>query len=266
MKRNPVKKFLFFVVILGVFIFVFSSFINRGIAAEGNILASLFSPFREYILKTTDNVADFFSGLFSYKNIKSENDQLILQNRSLKSLLNNFVELKKENETLREALNLSEKQKLSFILADVISRSPLNFSQSFIINKGSNDGVKVNQAVVWGGQVLVGEVKDVSDDSANIRSINDSEFRTSVFVGEKRIEAIFKGQGLESAILDLVPAKAEIVVGDRIITSGLDKKMNRGLYIGEVKETKKVEGKVFQDVTVELAFDWSELEQVLIVK
>ena len=95
---------------------------------------------------------------------------------------------------------------------------------------------------------------------------NDSEFRTSVFVGEKRIEAIFKGQGLESAILDLVPAKAEIVVGDRIITSGLDKKMNRGLYIGEVKETKKVEGKVFQDVTVELAFDWSELEQVLIVK
>ncbi len=266
MKKNPVKNFLFFTIVLGVFIFVFSSFINRGMAAEGNILASLFSPFREYILKTTDSMADFFSGFFSYKNIKAENDQLVLQNRSLKSLLNNFIELKKENETLREALNLSEKQKLSFILADVISRSPLNFSQSFIVNKGSDDGIKVNQAVVWGGQVLVGEIKDVDVNSANVRSINDSEFRTSVFVGEKRIEAIFKGQGLEPAILDLVPAKAEIVVGDRIITSGLDKKMSRGLYIGEIKNIKKVEGKVFQEVIVELAFDWSGLEQVLIVK
>jgi rod shape-determining protein MreC len=264
MKKNPVKKILFFVIILGIFISPI--FINRGLAAEGNILASLFNPFREYLLKTTDNMADFFSGLFSYKNIKEENEQLVLQNRSLKSLLNNFVELKKENETLREALSLSEKQKLSFILADVISRSPLNFSQSFIINKGGENGIKLNQAVVWGGQVLVGEIKDVDINSANVRSVNDSEFRTSVFVGEKRIEAMFKGQGLEPAKLDLVPAKEEILIGDRIITSGLDKKMSRGLYIGEVKDVKKVEGKVFQEVIVELAFDWSKLEQVLIVK
>lgn len=266
MRKNPVKKIIFFSLVIVIGCFSFSSLISRSSAAQSNIIASLFNPFREYILKTTDSIADFFSGLFFYQTIKEENDQLVFQNRSLKSLLNSFVELRNENEALREAMKLSEKQKLSFILADVISRSPLNFSQSFMINKGDADGILIGQAVVWGGQVLVGEVKDVSENTANIRSINDSEFRTSVFVGEKRVEAILKGQGLEPVQLDIVSIKEEIKVGDRIITSGLDRKISRGFYIGEVKDVKKTEGKVFQDIIVEPAFDWSQLEQVLIVK
>ncbi len=266
MRKSPVKKIIFFGLIVIIGCFSFFSFINRTSAAQSNIIASLFNPIRGYILKATDGIADFFYGFFSYQNIKQENERLIFQNRSLKSLLNNFVELKNENESLREALKLSEKQKLSFILADVISRSPLNFSQSFMIDKGGADGILVGQAVVWAGQVLVGEIKDVNEDTANVRSINDSEFRTSVFVGEKRIEAIFKGQGLEQAQLDLISIKEDIKTGDRIITSGLDKKISRGFYIGEVKDIKKTEGKVFQEITVELAFNWSQLEQVLIVK
>jgi rod shape-determining protein MreC len=266
MKKNPVKKIIFFSLIIIIGYFSFSAFTSHSSAAESGIMASLFNPFREYILKATDGIANFFSGFFAYQAIKDENDQLVFQNRSLKSLLNSFVELKNENEALREALKISEKQKLSFILADVISRSPLNFSQSFMINKGSADGISVGRAVVWGGQVLVGEVKDLNEDTANIRSINDNEFRTSVFVGEKRIEAIFKGQGLEQAQLDLISVKEEIKAGDRIITSGLDKKISRGFYIGEVKDVKKTEGKVFQEVIVDPAFDWSQLEQVLIVK
>ena len=266
MRKSPVKKIIFLGLVVIIGYFSFSALMNVSSAAQSNIAASLFNPFRGYILKVTDNVADFFSGVFSYRAIKEGNEQLIFQNRSLKSLLNNFVELKNENEAFREALKLSEKQKLSFILADVISRSPLNFSQSFMINKGSADGISVGRAVVWGGQVLVGEVKDLNEDTANIRSINDNEFRTSVFVGEKRIEAIFKGQGLEQAQLDLISVKEEIKAGDRIITSGLDKKISRGFYIGEVKDVKKTEGKVFQQVIVEPAFNWSQLEQVLIVK
>jgi len=266
MRKSPVKKIIFWGLAVIVGYFSFSAFVNISSAAQNNIVTDLFNPFRGYILKATDNVADFFSGIFSYRAIKETNEQLVFQNRSLKSLLNSFVELKNENETLREALNLADKQKLSFILADVISRSPLNFSQSFTINKGSADKIVAGQAVIWGGQVLVGEIKDVADNSAVVRSVNDNEFRTSVFVGEKRIEAMFKGQGLEPAQLDLVSIKEEIKVGDRIITSGLDKKISRGLYIGEVKDVKKVEGKVFQTITIEPAFDWGQLEQVLIIK
>ncbi|HNW96487.1 MAG TPA: rod shape-determining protein MreC [Candidatus Paceibacterota bacterium] len=266
MRKSPVKKIIFLGLVVIIGYFSFSALMNVSSAAQSNIAASLFNPFRGYILKVTDNVADFFSGVFSYRAIKEENEQLIFQNRSLKSLLNSFIELKTENESLREALNLASKQKLNFILADVISRSPLNFSQSFMIDKGNTEGIVKGQAVIWGGQVLVGEIKDTTEDSATIRSINDNEFRTSVFVGEKRIEAMFKGQGLEPAQLDLVSIKEEIKSGDRIITSGLDKKISRGLYIGEVKDVKRVEGKVFQTITVEPAFDWGQLEQVLIIK
>ena len=148
----------------------------------------------------------------------------------------------------------------------MVSRSPLNFSQNLGVDQGSKDGIKIGQPAIWAGQTLVGEIIEVNDNSSTIRTINDSEFRAAVFIGEKRVEAVLKGNGLSVPTLDLVPAKEEINVGDRIITSGLDKKFPRGLYLGEVSDIKKVEGQVFQEVKVNLPFQWNELEEVLIIE
>jgi len=235
-------------------------------ATSQNFIASLINPVRSYLLKVSDVIADIFSGILNSKNLKEENEKFIFQNQTLKSILSNYLGMKAENDALRQALKIKERQKFDFILADVISRSPLNFSQSFSINKGSEDGVKVGEPVIWAGQVLAGEVREVHKGTSDIRAINDSEFRAAVFVGEKRVEAIFKGNGLEPPQLDLVPINAELMSGDRIITSGLDKKFPRGFYLGEVKSANKLEGKVFQEIEVAPPFQWNNLEQVLIVK
>jgi len=255
-------------VVLNILVLTFLVFIIAGHsqAANQNFIIGLINPVRGYLLRFSDTIADIFSGILNSKNLKEENERLILQNQALKSILSNYLGMKIENDALRQALKIKERQKFDFILAEVISRSPLNFSQSFTINKGSEDGVKVGEPVIWAGEVLVGEVREVHKNTSNIRSINDSEFRAAVFVGEKRIEAIFKGNGLEPPQLDLVPMNAEIVSGDRIITSGLDKKFPRGLYLGEVKSIKKLEGKIFQEIEVDLPFQWNNLEQVLIIK
>lgn len=265
-KNQRAKKISLFlaIVICGIIIFAVTG--QKSLAANQGLVSQILNPVRSYLLKITNTLADVFSGILDSENLKKENEKLFIQNQTLKSILSGYVEMKAENETLREALKIKSRQNFNFILADVISRSPLNFSQSFTINQGLTEGIKAGQAVIWAGQVLVGEVRDVESNSSEIRAVSDGEFRAAVFVGDNRTEAVFKGNGLEPAQLDLVPAKVNISVGDRIITSGLDKKFPRGLYFGEVKKVKSLEGKVFQEVEVELPFRWNELEEVLVIR
>ncbi len=267
MKKNlRAKKIGLFIAIIVCGIVIFSVSSEKSLAANQGLVNQILNPVRGYLLKITDALADVFSGILNSENLKKENEKLLIQNQTLKSILSSYVEMKAENETLREALKIKSRQNFNFILADVISRSPLNFSQSFTINQGKNEGIEAGQAVIWAGQVLVGEVREVGDGNGEVRAVSDGEFRAAVFVGDARTEAVFKGNGLEPAQLDLVPAKVNISVGDRIITSGLDKKFPRGLYLGEVKKVASLEGKVFQEVEVDLPFRWNELEEVLIIK
>lgn len=263
-KRKTKKILIAFLASLIIFL-GFSFSVRFGLAAD-QTGGGFFSPFMACLTKISDGMAGLFASLFNSTDIKAENEKLIFQNNALKAVLNEYAEMKKENDALKEALNLKEQQNFNFILANVISRSPLNFSQIFEIDQGLESGIEIGQMVVWAGQALVGEVMEVDENSASVRSINDSEFRAAVFIGENRVEAVWKGNGLSSSELDLVPAQTEVKVGDRIITSGLDQKFPRGFYLGEVKEVKKVDGKVFQEVIVTPSFNWDELEEVLIVQ
>lgn len=264
-KKKRTKKFL--VVFLSCLI-IFSGFcfsVRFGLASN-QTGGGFLSPFVTYLTRVSDGVAGLFAALFNSSNIKEENEKLIFQNNALKSVLNNYSELKEENDVLKEALELKARSGYDFILANVISRSPLNFSQTFEIDQGLGAGISAGQMAVWAGQTLIGEVISVGDKSSDIRSVNDGEFKAAVFVGEKRVEAVWRGNGLSSPELDLVSFDAEINEGDRIITSGLDQKFPRGFYLGEVKSVKKIDGKVFQEVVASPSFNWGDLQEVLIVQ
>ena len=257
-KKAKFKIFLLFFFILITWFFL-----------KGTATAAFLNYFRNFpdfnLIKFSDKISDFFVGLFQYKLLKEENEQLIFQNRTFKSILSSYIQLQKENESLKEALKLQRKQNFRFAIGEVVARSPLNFSQSFVINQGEEAGLKVGQAVVWGQNVLVGEVSEVKETTSRIRSLNDSEFRAAVFIGEKRIEGLVKGGGLEPIKIEMVPSQMEINIGDRVITSGLDNKFPRGLYLGDVKNVKKIEGKIFQEIELEPALNWQELKEVLII-
>lgn len=257
-RKVKFRKFFLFLIFLfllgGNFIFISQ--------AKG-AFSDYFSNFN--LIALSDKISNFFLGLFNYKNLKEENERLIFQNQSLKSLLSSYLELKEENEVLKEALKLKKEKDYQFVLAEVIARSPLNFSQSFLINQGEKGGLKVGQPVIWGSRILVGEIGEVQEKMARVRSLNDSEFRSAVFIGEKKIEGLLKGGGLEPIKIEMVPSALEVNIGDRVVTSGLDAKFPRGLYLGEVKKVRKIEGQAFQEIELEPALNWKELKEVLVI-
>jgi len=227
---------------------------------------SFFAGFRSALLSIIKTIDYWVSGFINYKEIQEENNVLTFQNRALKSLLIEYRDLKEENELLKEALQLKKTKDIDFILANIVGRSPLNFSQTFVIDKGEEDGIKVGQAVIWGGKTLVGEVIEVSKNFSTVRALTDTEFKTAVFVGDNKIEGLFKGNGFLDPYVDLVPLKEQVQEKDQVYTSGLDKKFIRGLYIGEAKSVEKPQDKIFLDIKIQPAIDWTKIYQVLIIK
>ena len=128
--------------------------------------------------------------------------------------------------------------------ARVYVRSPSTWYSTVQINKGSSDGVRVNQPVV-NGAGLVGKVKSVSDGNAVVMLLTDQQFGVSAqAVKAREPGAILPAVGAPGdLLLDLVPRAKRVKAGDRIITAGtvserLPSPFPRGLLIGTVKRDR----------------------------
>ena len=111
----------------------------------------------------------------------------------------------------------------------------------------------------------MGEIIDVRKNTSIVRSISDTEFKAAVLIGEKRIEGLLKGNGFLPLYIDLVPVDVEVNQNSKIYTSGLDNKFPKNLYIGDVSQVDKIEGKIFQDIKIEPVLDWTKLYQVFVI-
>ena len=144
----------------------------------------------------------------------------------------------------------------------MIARSPSSWYQTFQINKGSSDGVEVDQPVV-NGAGLVGKVKSVSDGNA----VGDAADRSRVRrVGARRSESGEPGSvapavGAPGDLrFELVPNAKEVRRGERIVTAGTSTSARvsalrslypRGIPIGTVTRVETGEGELDRVIHVQ---------------
>jgi rod shape-determining protein MreC len=158
------------------------------------------------------------------------------------------------------------------VAARVIARSPSSWYQTFQINKGSSDGVRVDQPVV-NSAGLVGKVKSVSDGNASVMLLTDPEFGVSAQALESgEPGSVGPAVGAPGDLrFELVPNAKEVHRGERIITAGTSTSSRvsdlrslypRGILIGTVKRIETGEGELDRVIHVEPAADLRSLDLV----
>ena len=165
--------------------------------------------------------------------------------------------LAQENNSLKELLHYRAMPLPTFISAKVVAGSGNSFVRSALISAGRRDGVAEGHAVM-AGQGLVGRVVQVGVISANVLLLTDLNSRIPVIVGNKNNRAIVAGDNTDTTYLDLLPGKAGIKVGMRVITSGHGGKLPPGLPIGRVSS---VSG---NRIAVQPFVDFARLEHVVV--
>lgn len=231
-------------------------------------VGSVVTPMQRGINKIGLVVADGMEYASTVKKLTKENDNLQKQVDELSSQNRLLQQDKYDLDNFRKLYDLDEKYSdYPKVAAHVIS-SDGNWFNSFVIDKGSSDGLKVNMNVL-AGDGLVGIVTEVNKSYARVRSIIDDESSvTGSFL--KTSDMCFVNGNLKlinKGMIDIsgIPADARIKDGYEVVTSPVSDKYLPGILIGYVRDIKTDSSNITQSAHLTPAADFSGLDMVLVI-
>lgn len=233
-------------------------------------LMSVLGPVNKVLAKMSFFVRDRIAGIPELFALKEENTNLRKQVADLKHYKRTFEEYRQENKTLRDMLNLKQKD-LDYDLeaAEVVGREPGNWFNVILIDKGLEDGIEENMAVI-ADKSLVGYVINSDKNFSKVLLITDDRSSISAMIQRTRDNGILKGtiDPAPTGYVKMVflPQDANIVKKDTVISSGLGGIIPKGIVIGEVVEVKKESYELMQYAIVKPAVDFQKLEHVFVIK
>ncbi|MFH1459102.1 MAG: rod shape-determining protein MreC [Candidatus Omnitrophota bacterium] len=185
--------------------------------------------------------------------------------KNLKFQLNNFNELKLENERLRKLLELKQNFEFAFQPAQVIGKEPTNWLDSLIINKGTNHNIFINQPIM-DASGLIGKIIEVGNDWAKVLLISDLNSRVVVLVQRTREEGMLEGIGRGMCRLKYLPLDADVKLNDIVISAGVGGVYPKGLLVGRVESIRLQRGGIYKSCIIKPAVKLSQVEEVLCLK
>ncbi len=174
-----------------------------------------------------------------------------------------LAQVKGENARLQRLLSFNETHGLQSIGARIVGRTPSFLSNVLVIDRGFDDGVRVDSAVI-SGEGVVGRTVLVSRHDSQVQLISNPDSSIGVMLESTRSPGILKGTGTETLDLHYLSNSERIVPGDRVLSSGLDGIYPKGILVGRVIDSRKGKS-VFRVVAVEPAADLLHLEELLVV-
>ncbi|MGO3731839.1 MAG: rod shape-determining protein MreC [Vagococcus sp.] len=204
----------------------------------------------------------------------SENDRLkkkIDYNASLEAEIENY---KIENDKLKEQLELNATlSNYDSVNASVINRSPDSWQDVLIIDKGKNDGIEVNMAVM-GDKGLIGRVIISEESSSKVElltTVNQNTNHFPVMIPSKDDKMAYGlmesyNSKTHTLVVSQLTTVDGIEKGKSVTTSGLGNNSPKGLLIGEVQEVKKSKTGLHDEVLITPIADMYDVSSVTVIK
>ena len=259
MKRINLYFIVFLAIVIALLFFprvnkpVRSFFIDHT-AVPGSLLSS-----------ASQKIKNVFSFVGSISRLREENNFLTEKISELEIDKSKISELEIENSTLKKELGFKDTNGIEDLVpAKIIERDPVFFLDHFVVDKGSNDGVKEGAAVLSMG-TLIGLVREVYSDHAKVVLVTSKDSLVQAMLQNSRAKGILRG-GLSGLYLENIIQDTEYQPGEYVITSGLGGKIKQGIIIGKAGEVQSVDSGIFKSVIVNPIVDLSKLETVFIEK
>jgi rod shape-determining protein MreC len=262
MLKKKFSIFAFFILL------IFALLTFQSIKGESRFFDLPVYPLRileEGISALMNGVKNLFNSYILIVGKEKENRRLLDRIYKFEQEKNRYIEAELENERLRNILQMQSKRTDYITSATVFARDPSNWFQILWINKGKRSEIAKDMVAV-STVGPIGKIHRVFNDGASIILITDVNSSVAVRLQSSRIEGILEGSGDNRCYLKYVSKDADVKVGEKVITSGLDAIYPAGLLIGYVTVIKKEGEEMFQLIEVAPAQDLNTVEEVAILK
>jgi rod shape-determining protein MreC len=229
-----------------------------------SLVVGITSPVQKAVWGVIGGISSVWRGYFYLVGLEKENQALKKELQELKLQVNRYREADLANKRLRALLNFKKSIATPLLPAQLVAFDPSGWFQTILIDKGRNDGVLQDMAVV-SAEGLVGRVIGVSKHHAKVLLILDGNSAVDAYIQRSRARGVLVGLGRELCLLKYVHRNEDVQVGDQVISSGMGGVFPKGLLVGTVKEVVRGSSGLFQRVEVEPGVNFGRLEEVLVV-
>lgn len=207
-----------------------------------------------------------YNYFFNQRVMAEEHDKCLSKNQDFAVADAQLKNLEKENSELRKQLNFFHRRNFTAVTADVVGQNSDIVERMVIINVGETAGIKLGQPVISGDGILVGTIAKVEKSISMVRLINDNQSKIAATILNKdgSLGVVEGGYGL-SVRMNFIPRNETVLIGDKIITSGLEQAIPRGLLIGEVAVAENESYQPFQQAVLITAIELSKLTIVSVL-
>lgn len=255
-------------IVLILCLFVLGSFLQGGGSTIfGKGLQTVITAVEKPFSSVTSGIKNTFVGIFKYQEVLKENESLQKENDELKQ---QNLELALTREELAQLEELSGAFDFTpyvgnrqAVAGQIITLDNSNLFQTFVIDAGSDKGIKLNSIVV-DGNGLVGRIREVGKTWSKVVSIIDENNNISFEVLRNgSIQGVLRGNGagkLEGYLLD---SEAKVVAGDILVTSGVGL-YPQGIRIGKVSAVAFDKDLQLKVITVVPTVKFTNLQKVAV--
>jgi rod shape-determining protein MreC len=212
-----------FVAVTIAHIILISAQVNtrRGVPMLEAVTFGVFAEVQRASTSVIEGVQHGWQNYFALQQVRRENEQLRHENGQLQVQLQQERALSTQTRSLQQLLELRQRTTLSTTAASVIAGGASPDFRTFTIDKGTRDGLRPDMAVIAPTGV-VGRIIMPSVRASKVQLLIDRNAAAGAIVERSRAQGVVLGTGGDKLKFEYVPGAADVQVGDRVVTSGID--------------------------------------------
>jgi len=265
----PRRPTLLFIVVLSLLFVLMSLSTRTRVVGETRTMfertvMTIFSPVPKLVNWIGGSTADMYHGYLDMRRAVNENYDL---HHKLIDLTTENLKLRQSEgdlKRLRSLLGYADQFSMPTTMAQAVMLDMSGRFKSMIIDRGSNAGIQVNDAIV-NANGLIGRVVLTTKDMAKVQLIIDSNSSVGALVERTRRQGVLRGDGAGGAQLYDVPSLADVQPGDNVLTAGIDGIYPKGIPVGMVQKAEKGQD-LFKSIVVKPSVDFGSIEEVIVLQ
>lgn len=246
---------------------------NR-IAAPQDAGQTFTQPVLRWFSGISSGVGGWFTAFNEIGRLQTENETMRQQLEQLTLVNVQTIELKEENERLRELLAFKESHPNYTLLAaevvaqeapaQVIGGESNSLIQAIRIDQGVESGIQPGMSVVT-ARGLVGRIETVGEGWSQVLLLTDETSAVAAYGLEGRASGMVEGTG-DGLTMRYIPHEQRVEPNDVVLTSGLGGGFPKGLVIGTIEEVQRSDVNPWQEATIYSTLDIGQLEYVFVIR